>query len=192
MKWFLAAAVLVVAAGGCATADAGRSNQPATCETVLAEWRRAFPEIIQAAGSPSYSCIDEPEHGAGGYAKADSRIEINNAYSPEARSWGVTDKRRYLMRAIAHETGHAWAVHNNLEHRGEEFKAIRGYSAVDAADPITIQEDFAETFAFSLGWYQSDDECYAHVPYCWQLDAGKPTVAQIAELRAASLLPYSR
>lgn len=194
MRGFVLIAVIggVLFAAACGPATSNGGGERARCTDVVDDFLRAFPEIIEAAGHPSYECISDPSRGAGGYWKDTNAIQINNALSPEARAWDVTDKRRYLMKAVAHETGHAWAVHNELKQRGQEFQALRDYSALDAADPIIVQEDYAETFAYALGWYQSDDECYAHVPYCWQLDAGKPTAAQINALRAVGLLPLPR
>ncbi len=158
-----------------------------SCAAVVADFRRSFPAVLAAAGEPSIGCAPGASSGSGGYSAAENHVAINTNLSPDAKAAHFTDKAAYWRRALAHEIGHAYAAHHGMDGHWGEYAQIRG---ITESDTVVPQEDYAETFALSLGWMMPD--CYGPVPYCFQNSAGHPTAHQLERLQHAGLMPTSR
>lgn len=161
---------------------------PATCPAVVSEFKATFPAVYAEAGSPSIECVDDPTwHGAGGTNCEDRHIAINERFSDLAKRSGLTDKVAYWRELLAHENGHMWACLHGLDSRWSDYEQARGFAPGDIGTvPAGVpQEDYAETFARYLGWY----ECFGGAPFCFQNSAGPPTSAEIRALLAAGMLP---
>jgi hypothetical protein len=184
----VALVVLVTALAAITVVEAITSADAAapTCESVIADFQARFPRIVKQSGSPITSCVTQPDAGVGDWS-GDNRIELNTVLSAQARAAHVTDLGAYWRRGIAHEYGHAWAAHNGLDPPGAEYARLRGFASGDSSN---LDEDYAETFAFSLGAIMQ--HCYGAAPYCFHNSAGPPAWRQITRLRAAGMLPNPR
>lgn len=159
-----------------------------TCQQVVTQFKSTFPIIYREAGSPSISCVNDPTwHGAGGTNCQDHHIAINERFSDLAKRSHLTDKVPYWRELLAHEDGHMWACLHGLDSQWSQYERLRGFTSEDVGVVPTgvPQEDYAETFAYSLGWY----ECFGGAPFCFQNSAGHPTSSEISALESAGMLP---
>lgn len=167
------------------------TEPPTTCPQVVAEFKSTFPVVYQEAGSPSISCVNDPTwHGAGGTNCQEHHIAINTRFSDLAKGSGLTDKVAYWRELLAHEDGHMWACLHGLDSNWPAYEQLRGFATQDiGVVPTGVpQEDYAETFARYLGWY----ECFGGAPFCFINSAGPPTAGEFTALVAAGMLPTPR
>jgi hypothetical protein len=162
------------------------AQTPTPCEQGVADFTSTEKRMVRLAGSPSFVCSDP---GGGNFGRFDEAT--NTVYvTPDA---SVALARR----TVAHEVGHAWIERHGS--RYADFARIRGLtfdSRLLLSDPEAAKvqvgrviEDYAETFAYSIGWFEVVAGVAIHDPYAFENEAGFPTEAQMDALRAAKLLP---
>jgi hypothetical protein len=167
------AAALIVA-GVLLVASPASASQPVTCAGEVLAFQTRHRPIWVGAGSPGFICVFENTPGLSGTWDGRSVTIYPNhhpAIAPDA----------YYREIIAHETGHAWASAHHVD-------MIR-YASIRQLPPGTVprwvNEDYAETFAYALGYWTGFDG----PPYAFRAGAGRPTPRQIGALRSAHLLP---
>lgn len=171
----------VAVAGLAAASPASASLQPVTCASTVAQFRAEHHRIWIEAGSPLYVCQSVGTIGEAGFWDG-SAIHI----SPQGTRTDFGTPADYYREVIAHETGHAWAARRSGITFLDQYRAVRGFG--DQASAGTLREDYAETFAYTLGWWDGwNGQILA--PYAFRAGAGFPTSQQIARLRALAILP---
>jgi hypothetical protein len=167
---FTVALLTVVVWGAPAAAD-GYPSCPGEVFRVAVE----HPGVWRQARVRAVECDAAPANGASSSYDYHSRlIRLRTGFGGA------------YNRLIAHELGHAWAFTRRVNLA--RYALIRGFE--DYYGQISaIVEDYAETFAWALGEYDTLVRVSAPPPYSFQTTAGPPTLAQIAQLRKEHLLP---
>ena len=170
-------AALIV--GGClalAAPSAGAQTQPTCTSTAIAFYKQHEP-IWYGAGVPAFECDLTPVNGEGGWWDG----HVVHVVAPAMPS--TVPAGAYYREVVAHEMGHAWAQANKVDLN--RYATIRGFPRGTVLNS-TVTEDYAESFAYALGWWTS---LHTGAPYEFKNAAGVPTRHQILALRSARLLP---
>lgn len=149
-----------------------------SCEQETMRIKAEHPKVWAQAGDPSVEC-GSPFVPGGNVGWFDTRANTIRLAGGFDGVYGT---------AIAHELGHAWQYRAVRRSPGlvESFAVVRGF--VNAWS-LEAREDYAETFAFSLGEWGTQVEVVAVAPYRFQTVAGVPSEGQLAVLRVSGVLP---
>lgn len=168
----LAALALLALIAGCRPLPS--AEPPASpCAAAVA---RMPIRLIVGAGSPRIIC--ENHAGPAGSGEAGWNDPHGVIHIDASTTHGYAPAR-YFAAVVAHELGHAWSRHQGFSFW--PYADIRGLPH----DLFLDQEDYAETFSYAAGFWMP----LGPPPYAFQNVAGRPTVKQIARLRAEGLLP---
>jgi hypothetical protein len=163
--------------------DGTASSAEETCEDVVAAFLHNEHALWLDAGEPTYVCdVPDVDGQLGLYVASTNTVHLP--------TWAPLTHR-----VIAHETGHAWAYKHRISMT--TYAALRGLPRGDSAAILRgdmawftiVHEDYAETFAWSIGRMPDVPGLEVPPPYAFQTTAGAPTVVQVEALRAADLLP---